>query len=719
MRVDIGTSGIPIELAQSRDYDAIFSELAAAGMTVFSPCSTYQEYPQQRGLGYEADFFPPPYGSATTEIYDLARQYGIKIAFSAEYMFPLDKGGVDGGNSPLQAIIDAGGRDIIHSVLGYDEAAWNGIDPAASRAVYEHVKAVDPSIEVVQVHAPVTENDPSLYLDQVLQHAAWADVVGFNVYPIREGITGSRTPLRPDEIVEPGAALRDYVSWLEAELGDKGHVMVLQGFEQNDLYSDDMLAAMSLGQLALSRPPTLLEMREMMIAVQDVDLVYWWGAGLRHAGDDPVWKTILDVADRASNGALGTPLGALTDANAAANELDEDAAAGSATGIRLQALDADDLDSVSYALDDDRFVVGARGHVTIAAGATFDFETEPVITIGASARSTDGSFRSARFVIAVGDVIDQLNGTDGGDVIVGGSGDDHIRARLGQDVVDGLAGHDRILGGGGRDELHGGQGRDTLRGGDDADILQGGEGRDKLGGGAGSDHLHGGGHNDRIDAGGDADMVFGGAGHDSLFGRGGDDGLRGDGGGDALSGGKGHDTLHGGAGRDILQGGAGRDELVGGTGADTLRGGDEADHVEGGDGNDRMFGGAGDDILLGGAGDDVIVAGAGDDFILGGDGGDTIRAVGGVNTVHGGAGDDSITAGTGADTFVFRGETGHDRIDDFDVEADVLAIEGATRLADLVITTTGADAVIDHAGGRITLYGVDAGDLDHANLTFL
>jgi Ca2+-binding RTX toxin-like protein len=84
-----------------------------------------------------------------------------------------------------------------------------------------------------------------------------------------------------------------------------------------------------------------------------------------------------------------------------------------------------------------------------------------------------------------------INGTDGNDLLTGTSGNDIINAVEGNDVLTGLRGNDILVGGDGRDVLNGGKGFDTLNGGLGNDILVGGGGNDVfvLGAGLGVDTI--------------------------------------------------------------------------------------------------------------------------------------------------------------------------------------------------------------------------------------
>jgi Ca2+-binding RTX toxin-like protein len=155
--------------------------------------------------------------------------------------------------------------------------------------------------------------------------------------------------------------------------------------------------------------------------------------------------------------------------------------------------------------------------------------------------------------------IENLEGTNFNDVLVGDGGANLLVGGEGDDRLFGKAGDDILLGGGGDDVLRGGGGNDVLRGGPGQDRLFGGPGNDRLFGGGGDDVLRGGGGNDVLRGGPGSDRLFGGPGNDRLFGGSGDDVLRG---------GAGDDVLRGGPGDDILIGGPGDDRLIGGPGAD-------------------------------------------------------------------------------------------------------------------------------------------------------
>ncbi|MZR32407.1 calcium-binding protein [Sneathiella litorea] len=534
VKMEMGTAGVPIDLALSRDYELIFKTLSDAGINAFLPLTIYQEIPEIKSLHLEADFFPPPFGSATTELYDLARQYGIKIAFSADIMYPVGTEIPSADADPLMAIIAMGGRDIIHSVINYDEPVYNGLDPAFSQAVYEHVKSIDSTLNVQQIHAPVGEEaDQSAYLQSVLDHAEWADTVGFDVYPVGAH-SGAKSPHSGGQILEPAEALKDYVSWLDINLADKEHVMVLQAFEIADLYSTEKLGTFSAEERAMSREPTEFEMYAMLEAVSGVDSVFWFGPSFQAAQSASTWQGVLTVSEMAMKGTAYPQLGELIDIDSSPDIVNENAGEGSPTGIQLAVQDSDAIDAVTYVLDDDRFFVDELGIVRVAEDAFLDFEVESSISFTATARSADGSESKTQLTLQLNDVADVMSGTSSSDYLVGGEGADEIRAYEGDDLIGGFGGDDLIFAGDGADVIYGGSGNDTI---------SGGSGKDAMVGEAGNDELYGDGGNDYLAGGDGDDIIAGGDGQDELLGDAGDDRLSGNLGDDALMGGEGRDTF--------------------------------------------------------------------------------------------------------------------------------------------------------------------------------
>ena len=98
--------------------------------------------------------------------------------------------------------------------------------------------------------------------------------------------------------------------------------------------------------------------------------------------------------------------GAVTDAQAAANTVAENAAVGTTVGVTALAGDADATATISYSLDDSaggRFAIHATTGVVTVNGA-LDYETASSHSVTVRATSSDGSYSTQSFSIAVTDV---------------------------------------------------------------------------------------------------------------------------------------------------------------------------------------------------------------------------------------------------------------------------------------------------------------------------
>ncbi|WP_226577241.1 M10 family metallopeptidase [Acuticoccus sediminis] len=266
---------------------------------------------------------------------------------------------------------------------------------------------------------------------------------------------------------------------------------------------------------------------------------------------------------------------------------------------------------------------------------------------------------------------DALIGTTSSEVINSGAGNDVASALGGDDTLVGYSGNDTLYGGAGDDSVTGDQNNDRLYGEDGNDTLDGGAGYDLCEGGDGDDLILGGTFNDTLDGGAGSDTVDGGVGTDRILG--GADG-------DSLSGGRDNDIVDGENGDDLLFGDDGRDQLLGSGGGDTLDGGRD---------NDRLDGGEGDDVLLGGVG---------------------------LDTLTGAAGDDTLDGGAHKDIYMFSGDFGHDTIvsmlhgDQINLGTFRAVKGGAIKMADLLLTTSGSDVVIEFDFDRNLV--ADTVDLD-------
>jgi predicted component of type VI protein secretion system len=110
----------------------------------------------------------------------------------------------------------------------------------------------------------------------------------------------------------------------------------------------------------------------------------------------------------------------ITDSNAAANAVNENAAIGTVVGIVASSFDADaTTNTITYTLDDNaggRFTINSvTGVVTVADGMLLDRETAGTHSIIVRATSADSSFQTLSFDIIIND-IDEFNITAVADV---------------------------------------------------------------------------------------------------------------------------------------------------------------------------------------------------------------------------------------------------------------------------------------------------------------
>lgn len=241
--------------------------------------------------------------------------------------------------------------------------------------------------------------------------------------------------------------------------------------------------------------------------------------------------------------------------------------------------------------------------------------------------------------------IENIAGTDFGDIIGGDNGANYLY---------GFGGNDNLYGGGGDDIFDGGTGADFMDGQDGADVVtydSASAGVTAFLGGASFnageaagdtyaniENLIGSDFADILGGTDENNVLFGGMGNDLLFGGGGDDLLEGGAGGDALDGQAGFDLVsysRADSGVIAFLGGnyLNTGDAVGdtytsiegmlGSEFDDILGGDNAANVlNGAGGNDYLIGAAGDDYLVGGDGNDVLIGNDGNDILDGGAGQD-------------------------------------------------------------------------------------------------
>lgn len=200
---------------------------------------------------------------------------------------------------------------------------------------------------------------------------------------------------------------------------------------------------------------------------------------------------VRDIAEGAVNN--------LSDADGATNLVREGAAAGAKVGIVARATD-DATDKLTYSLDDNaggRFAINAATGEVTTTGVATNHESASSHEITVRVTSSDKSFQTMKFKIAVDDIAENIRlskGVDyyretgkaelsvdlagGNDTFWGGEEADIVFGGAGNDYINGAGGNDRINGGAGEDWLLGRTGNDWISGGLGNDFLRGSEGSD-------------------------------------------------------------------------------------------------------------------------------------------------------------------------------------------------------------------------------------------------
>lgn len=302
--VELGMAGVPKELGATRDYDRIFDGLKASGVSVFYPTFQFVEAPTPQSLGFEVDFLPPC--TAQTPAFAALRRTGMRLVIIGDLIYPPDSPLPPLAEDPVRQIIDCAGRNNIYGVASYDEPVERDISLSAVSTLYKRVKQIDPTLPVAMVHAPIildkarysTGAGRANYLQQVKIHSQYADVVGFDVYPITRAIANMATPFSGSANVNHLAAIRDYMMWLNREVPLKKRLIVLQGFSYADQFDPTYLARLADAEtVSTIRPPTGREHLAMatLAKMGGASLLVWWGTSLQQSETARVWQDLLSI----------------------------------------------------------------------------------------------------------------------------------------------------------------------------------------------------------------------------------------------------------------------------------------------------------------------------------------------------------------------------------------------------------------------------------------
>ena len=372
---------------------------------------------------------------------------------------------------------------------------------------------------------------------------------------------------------------------------------------------------------------------------------------------------------------------------------------------------------------------------------------------------------------AEGDVLiamEDVQGSQYGDVLLGDNSRNVLDGWLGDDIIDGRGGPDVITGGGGNDIIYGGADGDILDGGPGIDLLtyvnvagpvtvnlfnRTGANGDKMGDintqnqfvqladPAGFSSF------ENLTGTGSGDSLTGDLGYNTIRGLGGDDFIDGNGGNDILIGGQGGDQLHGGDGIDW----ASYEDSIGGVGVTLQFGFGLYNDAQGDtlDGIENLRGSLWADYLVGDGGNNVIdpylstlgiaavpiavtdSAGTPIDEVIGGGGYDTLQLdyslgdfgqalIGGFNSSDSGFFSRLNAAGTmtldGVDFSQIEALSIIGTIHDDQIYAgagnDFVATGGGD---DLIFAGIGSDVILAQEGNDTVWYGTVEQELSFAN----
>jgi hypothetical protein len=300
--------GVPRYMGENPNYEDWFAELASAGVTAFLPFSIYQEIPEPLSLGYEADFFPPC--SYEDEAFQALREANIQLLVAGQVLYGEAIPAME--DDPLLALMECAGEGMISAVLSIDEPSLNTSDGSSDSlsALYERVKAIDPNLPVMMVHAPipveVTEADGTArpvrqdevdtYLANVEAASAYADIIGFDLYPIPFEIAGLIAPNRDIELLDYQEAFPAYLDYLAKLADGRPYFLVLQAFSYERQLSPEIAQEARDAGYNI-RFPTEAELQEMAcLAVEGgASEIAWWGGSFLLEEDAEFWNSILAV----------------------------------------------------------------------------------------------------------------------------------------------------------------------------------------------------------------------------------------------------------------------------------------------------------------------------------------------------------------------------------------------------------------------------------------
>lgn len=303
----VAFAGVPYPIGASGNYEIIFTAVMDAGGRFFYPTFQYEEIPAVLTQGNEKDFIT----ACDMKAGPIAamKKRNIKLLLPLHFIYPNGKDLPTRENDPLQALLACYGRDSIAAAVTYDEPVHSHVSLKDVAAVYARVKEVDDSLPVAMIHAPVTQdrlgekNVRRTYLRNVKTYSRYADIVGFDVYPVPWIAGKILDPQTGVPTKNPDEAIASHIQWLKKYIQGKQLTVVLQGFSYKDHYAPENLPDFSREILDQVQIPTLEEMQSMVAAAQGegIEFIIWWGQSLKRKNNKALWKNIREVSRQFSD----------------------------------------------------------------------------------------------------------------------------------------------------------------------------------------------------------------------------------------------------------------------------------------------------------------------------------------------------------------------------------------------------------------------------------
>ncbi len=280
---EFAAAGVPRSLAAARDYPALFRHLEENGIDLFFPTFQYAESPAPLSYGYEVDFLPPC--RPDDPAFKALRDSGVKLILPGPMLMP-------GLRKALSEVMACAGGQVA-AVSTFDEPVSQGVAFERVARLYDMVKEVDPTLDVLMVHAPIPNDNDEVppaalrraYLDSIRRYSEMADIIGFDIYPYPEVLVRIGAPDTGGDTQAASEVIAAYKSWLNENLPHKRHLMVLQGFALRDMFTDS--------DVAWGTAPDASQLAQMLAQAGDSELIIWWGQAALTTPNQAPWPEIL------------------------------------------------------------------------------------------------------------------------------------------------------------------------------------------------------------------------------------------------------------------------------------------------------------------------------------------------------------------------------------------------------------------------------------------